>query len=62
MGWIRQRRGDVGVCRYDTRDGSLLLGRDRFGEKPLYLYQDETGLYFGSEVKFIVACWDNVCK
>lgn len=40
---------------YDTRDGSLLLGRDRFGEKPLYLYQDETGWYFGSEVKFI-AC------
>jgi asparagine synthase (glutamine-hydrolysing) len=40
---------------YDEADGSLLLSRDRFGEKPLYLYRDASGLYFGSEVKFIVA-------
>jgi asparagine synthase (glutamine-hydrolysing) len=38
---------------YDERDGSLILCRDRFGEKPLYLYQDAGGLYFGSEVKFL---------
>jgi asparagine synthase (glutamine-hydrolysing) len=38
---------------YDEADGSLLLARDRFGEKPLCLYRDETGLYFGSEPKFI---------
>jgi asparagine synthase (glutamine-hydrolysing) len=35
--------------------GELLLSRDRFGEKPLYLLQDDGGLYFGSEVKFIAA-------
>lgn len=40
---------------YDESDGSISLCRDRFGEKPLYLYRDETGIYFGSEVKFIVA-------
>ena len=40
---------------YDEADGTLSLCRDRFGEKPLYLYRDETGLYFGSEVKFIAA-------
>ncbi len=40
---------------YDERDGSLILSRDRFGEKPLYLYRDETGLYFGSEIKFLAA-------
>jgi asparagine synthase (glutamine-hydrolysing) len=40
---------------YDEEDGSLTLSRDRFGEKPLYLYRDKTGLYFGSEVKFIAA-------
>src|SRR5262249_15177312 len=39
----------------DEADGSLTLCRDRFGEKPLYLYQDGTGFYFGSEVKFLVA-------
>jgi len=40
---------------YDEADGSLLLSRDRIGQKPLYLYRDSTGIYFGSEVKFIVA-------
>lgn len=40
---------------YNEADGSLTLCRDRFGEKPLYLYRDATGWYFGSEVKFIVA-------
>jgi asparagine synthase (glutamine-hydrolysing) len=40
---------------YNEEDGSLHLSRDRFGEKPLYLYRDRGGLYFGSEVKFIAA-------
>ncbi len=40
---------------YDEADGSLILSRDRFGEKPLTLLRDDTGLYFGSEVKFIAA-------
>src|SRR3712207_1103567 len=40
---------------YDERDGSLLLSRDRFGEKPLYVVRDDAGLWFGSEVKFIDA-------
>jgi asparagine synthase (glutamine-hydrolysing) len=39
----------------DENDGSLILGRDRFGEKPLYLYRDGDDVYFGSEVKFIAA-------
>jgi asparagine synthase (glutamine-hydrolysing) len=40
---------------YDERDGSLLLSRDRFGEKPLYLMRADGGVYFGSEIKFIKA-------
>lgn len=40
---------------YDAADGSLMLCRDRFGEKPLYLVRTPEGLYFGSEVKFIFA-------
>jgi len=40
---------------YDRARGELLLCRDRFGEKPLYLYRDDGGLYFGSEVKFLAA-------
>jgi asparagine synthase (glutamine-hydrolysing) len=38
---------------YDESDGTLTLARDRFGEKPLYLYRDASGIYFGSEAKFV---------
>ena len=38
---------------YDERDGSLVLSRDRFGEKPLYTLETADGLYFGSEVKLL---------
>lgn len=38
---------------FDKSNGSLTLGRDRFGEKPLYYYFDNDGIYFGSEIKFI---------
>ena len=38
---------------YDEADGSMLLSRDRFGEKPLWLYRDGGGLYFGSEPAFV---------
>lgn len=41
---------------YDEASETLLLSRDRFGEKPLYLASDsDGGLYFGSEVKFLCA-------
>ncbi len=44
---------------YDEETRQLTLCRDRFGEKPLYLYRDgENGLYFGSEVKFIAGLLD----
>ncbi len=33
----------------------LILSRDRFGEKPLYFYEDDSGIFFGSEPKFIFA-------
>src|SRR5262249_35203703 len=32
---------------HDEADGSLTLCRDRFGEKPLYLYRENGALYFG---------------
>ena len=41
---------------YDKASGELLLARDRFGEKPLYIHRQSDGsLYFGSEPKFIFA-------
>ena len=45
-----------GLAIYDCRTGLLLLSRDRFGEKPLYIYTENNGdVYFGSEPKFIFA-------
>lgn len=41
---------------YSRRDGTLILARDRFGEKPLYLYRSpDGGVYFASEVTFLAA-------
>ncbi len=39
----------------DKRDGSVFIARDRFGIKPLYIYQDEHKILFGSELKSIMA-------
>ena len=56
-GWrgLDKCEGMWALAMYDETDGSLLLSRDRFGEKPLYVYRDDSGVYFGSEVKFIAA-------
>jgi len=56
-GWegLDRCEGMWAFALYDENDGSLTLSRDRFGEKPLYLYEDKTGIYFGSEVKLLHA-------
>jgi len=56
-GWesLDRCEGMWALAVYDEADGSVTLSRDRFGEKPLYLYRDPSGVYFGSEVKFIMA-------
>lgn len=35
----------------DKKNNQIFLARDRFGVKPLYYYQDETAIYFASEIK-----------
>jgi asparagine synthase (glutamine-hydrolysing) len=40
---------------HDEASGALTLCRDRFGEKPLYLHRDGTGLYFASEIGALTA-------
>jgi asparagine synthase (glutamine-hydrolysing) len=57
QGWpvLDRCEGMWAFAVYDEADGSLTLCRDRFGEKPLYIFRDHSGFYFGSEVKFIMA-------
>lgn len=38
---------------YDRKEKKLFLSRDRFREKPLYLYETSEGIFFASEVKFL---------
>jgi asparagine synthase (glutamine-hydrolysing) len=54
-GVLDRCEGMWAFAAYDERDGSLLLSRDRFGEKPLYLFRAPDGIYFASEVKFLFA-------
>ncbi len=57
FGWsvLDRCEGMWAVAVYDEAEGTLVLSRDRFGEKPLFLYRDDSGFYFASEVKFINA-------
>jgi asparagine synthase (glutamine-hydrolysing) len=56
-GWdvLDRMEGMWAFAVYDEADGSLTLCRDRFGEKPLYLFRHDGGLYFGSEPKCLAA-------
>ncbi|MBF0494498.1 MAG: asparagine synthase (glutamine-hydrolyzing), partial [Candidatus Omnitrophica bacterium] len=40
---------------YDIKKRELFLSRDRFGEKPLYIYREADGIFFASEIKFLKA-------
>jgi len=57
FGWkgLDECEGMWAFAYYDESDGALVLSRDRFGEKPLYLGKNEHGIYFGSEIKFLSA-------
>lgn len=52
MGRLLARlNGMFAFALWDGRDRRLYLARDRFGAKPLYLWQDGTAVRFSSEIK-----------
>ena len=51
---VRHLRGAFAFALWDARKERLMLARDRFGQKPLHLYQAGGALYFASEVKALV--------
>lgn len=48
--------GMFSLAIWDSEKSSLILTRDRFGEKPLYYGWQRGRFYFGSELKAIRAC------
>src|SRR4051812_14556821 len=48
-------RGMFALALWDSRSNRMLLVRDRIGKKPLFYYLDKTRLFFGSEIKSILA-------
>ena len=43
---------------YNEKTGDLIISRDRFAEKPLFFFESNDGIYFGSEVKNIFTLLD----
>jgi asparagine synthase (glutamine-hydrolysing) len=51
---VEKLRGMFGFAIWDSRDGSLLLARDRLGKKPLHYTLVGDTLVFGSEIKSLL--------
>ena len=53
--FVERLNGMYAFALWDSRRKRLLIGRDRLGVKPLYLWQDGRRLIFASEAKAILA-------
>lgn len=50
--------GMFALCIWDESSNTFTLARDRFGTKPLYVYEDAQQLVFASEIKTILGLPD----
>lgn len=53
--FISRLEGDFSFCFYNKKNGTVLIARDHFGVKPLYLSRHEGKIFFSSEVKPLFA-------
>lgn len=53
---VEHLRGMFAFAIWDSNKEKLFLARDRFGQKPLFLYKDQGKLFFASEIKSILTC------
>lgn len=52
---LHRLNGQFAVAIYDAVAGSLFLARDRLGVRPLFYFEKDGVLYFGSEIKSLLA-------
>ena len=50
-GFVERVKGDFALAAYFFDSKELVLIRDRFGVKPLYFFNDDSGFSFASEIK-----------
>lgn len=53
--FVQHLRGMFGIAVWDTKTKTLMLVRDRLGIKPLYYAETPDGVFFGSEMKALLA-------
>ena len=53
--FVNHLRGMFGIAVWDSRTKQLMLVRDRLGIKPIYYKASSEGVYFGSELKALLA-------
>lgn len=58
LNFFKRLRGMFGVALWDTKLRRLVLGRDRIGEKPIYIRREHNRLAFASELKAILQLAD----
>lgn len=58
MECLQSLRGMFAFALFDARRDALYIARDRLGIKPIYYWQDNSRLVFGSEIKSILSCPD----
>lgn len=51
ISFLNKLNGIFAFAIYDKKEDEIVIARDQFGVKPLYLYQDNDILLFGSEIK-----------
>ena len=52
--FFKRLRGMFGLALWDVKHSRLVIGRDRIGEKPLYVRREPNRLLFASELKSIL--------